>query len=264
MSKVIFALIAIIAITSVVGKEFWECDAAGKNKCAPNVQTCCRSAVSTTGWACFPTVRGVCCSDGISVCPFGSVCNLREKRCDKTALTFLEVEDVTEEETFLEPVIQLEGIGAIDFLAGFIHGFEFLENLPHQAECNPQDPQIVQDILDIANLIKNLSIHSDFSKVIQQALALATDIYTRVNALSASCEAWAGEFNKVVDQLKSHVTKSGYPTSLTFHTISNMGTITDKAKTAASHITGARFLEAGTVFGELSKFIAFWDFKKSS
>jgi len=174
------------------------------------------------------------------------------------------VEDVTEEETFLEPVIQLEGIGAIDFLAGFIHGFEFLENLPHQAECNPQDPQIVQDILDIANLIKNLSIHSDFSKVIQQALALATDIYTRVNALSASCEAWAGEFNKVVDQLKSHVTKSGYPTSLTFHTISNMGTITDKAKTAASHITGARFLEAGTVFGELSKFIAFWDFKKSS
>ena len=44
---IFFALIA-----SSAAKQYWECDAAGKQKCTQD-QTCCRSRVNPNGWACF-------------------------------------------------------------------------------------------------------------------------------------------------------------------------------------------------------------------
>ncbi len=72
-------LIALFALTS--SKEAWQCDTAIVYSCTTS-QSCCRSAVYTSGWACYNSVNAVCCSDGNSACPAGYICNLNEKRCD--------------------------------------------------------------------------------------------------------------------------------------------------------------------------------------
>src|SRR5690349_9047359 len=44
------------------------------------------------------------------------------------------------------------------FAKGFMAGFKFFDNLPHQQTCDVADKQVSQDILDIVDLIKNISI----------------------------------------------------------------------------------------------------------
>ena len=71
-------------IVYCLGKEYWECGNDKSLYCSKH-NTCCkvRSEVNSFGWACFDTVNGVCCSDGLSACPLGYICNMRDKRCDK-------------------------------------------------------------------------------------------------------------------------------------------------------------------------------------
>lgn len=90
MSKVILAIFAFTCISLIFSKNPWDCDSAGRFKCSPYRQTCCRSAVKSSGWACFDLNDGVCCSDGINACPKNFVCNLRDNRCDRGSFQFLE------------------------------------------------------------------------------------------------------------------------------------------------------------------------------
>jgi len=43
-------------------------------------QTCCRAKV---GWRCCDGKNAVCCSDGLSCCSFGDVCDIENKTCKK-------------------------------------------------------------------------------------------------------------------------------------------------------------------------------------
>ncbi len=75
----LLAIFVLFALTSC--KEAWQCDTANTFSCTSS-QTCCRSSEFKTGWACFNTSNGNCCSNGINACPSGYICNLNEKRCD--------------------------------------------------------------------------------------------------------------------------------------------------------------------------------------
>jgi len=253
MSKVIFAVIALIAISGSVCKESWQCDLAGKYSCTQQ-QTCCRSRVSSTGWSCFNSVRAVCCSDGISACPEKTICNLREKRCDPApALTFLE-----------EPVVESAPIDVNtgkEFVEGFLRGFSFFEGLAHRDECAPNDPQVIQDVLEIVDLIKGLNAKSDFRQVILQVFAKANDAYNRISVVSEGCAAYAFEIKRVLDALSSHVSSVTFLPKLAFHTLSNIGQITSKAQSSTQALNENRFADAGQGFGELSRFVLFWDFQ---
>ena len=63
--------------------------------CADNA-TCCRAP---QGWRCCPGISSTCCSDGVNCCPFNTICDLRNYRCNaKTnALMFLSSEMATTE-----------------------------------------------------------------------------------------------------------------------------------------------------------------------
>lgn len=87
MSKIIILLFFILFNSIVLCKEPWQCDSQGRYKC-PEDQTCCRSKIFASGWACFPSPKAVCCSDGKSYCPENTICNLRENKCDSKPLQF--------------------------------------------------------------------------------------------------------------------------------------------------------------------------------
>ena len=257
MSKIFISVLILAAISATLCKEPWQCDISGKYACSQS-QTCCRSKVSQTGWSCFPTQSGVCCSDGVSVCPTATICNLREKRCDRSTLAFLEV---AKPDAAIE-VAQEANLNSVpaELVDGFLKGFGFFSNLPHENECKPEDPQIAQDISEIINLLKNISIKTDFRKTIEQILTKATDAYNRISKVSEVCAEFALELQHVVEGLKGYVSAKGYYSKLALHTAMNIGQITEKVKTAVSDYSAAKFEEAGLAFGDLTKFLIFWGF----
>ncbi len=269
MSKLVLAIILFAISSSVLCKEPWQCDSLGKFNCANN-QTCCRSKVSTTGWACFPMVQAICCSDGISACPQNTICNLAAKRCDAKPRAFLQVETEAVESTmqhpeevlaFLSEVSTLQPEDALAFVTGFNNGLSFFLDLAHQAECQPDDPQIIQDVIGIYDIIKSASL-SDFSKIIPEILAKGVDAYQRISKISSGCKLYADEIQKVVDALTTHVKESGYYASLTLHTLSNVGSFSKKAQNGISAFKANNFNQSGFAFGDLIKFALFWNFKQ--
>ena len=80
MRTILSLVILSVIISSVFSYPYWQCGATGKFNCQQS-ETCCRSRNSQTGWTCYPLVEGVCCSDGFSVCPKGTKCNLRDRTC---------------------------------------------------------------------------------------------------------------------------------------------------------------------------------------
>lgn len=258
MSKIISSILIIVILSQVICKDPWKCDSAGKYTCAQS-QTCCRNKVSGTGWACFPTVNGVCCSDGISVCPQNTVCNLREKKCDPKPLTFLQDVDSQNLLPPFEPELTLKSSSAEDFALGFLDGFALFKNLPHQADCKPNDPAVVQDIIDIANLVRNITIHSDFKEIFNVIVDRATDAYTRISKISEGCSAYAEDIKAVINSLTKEVTSGGYAQKVVYHTMTNIGPIQEKAKNATTAFASDNYEVSGFYFGELAKYIFFWD-----
>jgi len=224
------------------------CGSDGKTSC-PGA-TCCRTP---KGWACFQVALGVCCSDGLSACPINTKCNLKEKRCDPAFSAIIAKST--------DPAIKLEDSAAIDFFEGFNDGFSFFKGLPHETECNPEDPQIVQDIVDIANILKNLTIHSDFKQVIADITAKATDAYNRLSTATEGCKAYAQEVQRVGTALQAFVKQDGYSTKVAYHSLTNIGQITSKVQAASTDITSQNYNKAGFDFGDLLKFVVFWDVK---
>ncbi|GFT96796.1 progranulin [Nephila pilipes] len=47
----------------------------------PDDTTCCKNP-NTTKYGCCPMQNAVCCDDGLHCCPTGTICNLKERRCD--------------------------------------------------------------------------------------------------------------------------------------------------------------------------------------
>ena len=79
--------------------------------CADNA-TCCRAP---QGWRCCPGISSTCCSDGVNCCPFNTICDLRNYRCNaKTnALLFLSSEiyaDVSSGKNFTEIIQDLQSL----------------------------------------------------------------------------------------------------------------------------------------------------------
>jgi hypothetical protein len=44
----------------------------------PDMSTCCFGA---RGWGCCPGIASVCCADGFSCCPRGTICDLSIRQC---------------------------------------------------------------------------------------------------------------------------------------------------------------------------------------
>lgn len=261
MSKIIISIIVLALFSATICKNFWECDSAGKHTC-PQTQTCCKSAISATKWACFPGQNNTCCSDGISCCPFNTICNLKETKCDAKKLAFLEapMEGVTLE--FADAKLNLgDAKDAAVFAASFLEGFAHFSQLPHEADCKPDDPQIAQDLLEIVNILKNINVHSDFKNVIAQLIEKTTDLISRISKTSAGCKAWGSELQDVLNKLQQHVTASGYATKLALHSASHIGSIASQTKSAIASFQAGNYDVSGRGFGGLLNFVAFWDLK---
>jgi len=195
----------------------------------------------------------------MSVCPKATVCNLKKRRCDRTALTFLE-ENISENsvEVFLEPKLFSS---SDEFAEGFMKGFGFFYDLPGLDDCKPNDPQIIQDIFDIVNILTSVDGHSHFKEILEEVLSKGKDAYERISNASAACKQVAEEAKPLLEKLVKHVSGYTYYAKLALHTTENISTIKEKVKSGEAAYHAGKFEDAGFAYGDFAKFTFFWNFQ---
>lgn len=259
MTKTLFSIIILALFSATLCKEYYMCDSAGKYACSKQ-QTCCKNKLSATKWACFPTVKGVCCSDGLSCCPNETTCNLRERKCEpKPALTFLTGNEESTE-YFYEPNFYFAPVDALAFVEGFFKGITFFENLPHRDQCDLNDKIVVDDIVAISNVLKNLNRHNIMASI-EKIIPLFKDSYNRIQNISTGCFAYSQEVREVSNKLLAYIEADGYLNNFSMHILTNIGPIKEKAVASVHLVTEEKYSEAGQGFGDLLKFLIFWDYK---
>jgi hypothetical protein len=257
MRKYFLITISLTLFVNSFCKNYWECDDQRKFSCKPN-QTCCQSLNANTAYTCHNQIDGVCCSDGRSICPIMHRCDMQNRLCIPELTTQAFIENEIEEAD-----LQLEPIDSLNFAKGFLKGFALFSNVPNQDECLNKDPLITQNFVDIFNLIKSVTAKTDFKALFRQLFAKLIDTIQRIATISDSCLSWANELKNVTIALKNHVDAPGFINKIINHTILNIPTIVSKIKNAVNALKSNDYDQAGQIFGDATKFIIFWDFKKT-
>lgn len=263
MSKIITSLIILTIFSSILCKDYWECDSLKKYTCSKQ-QTCCRSAISATGWACFPTVNGVCCSDGKNCCPFGTVCNMREMRCDKKALLFLDSSSDEVSVTSVDAKFTFSAQNVLEFVYGLYQGVGVFAGLPHEAECGQNSEKAIGEIrsklMDIIEQLKKISI-PDLEKIVRQLIEDGVQIYNQGKSVYGPCQTWTEELSAAEKKVVAHLTADGFLEKVMQHAIFNIGSFQEKIQNGVAACKAEKYQECAKNFGDVAHLLLFWDYK---
>ncbi len=255
------SIIFTVLLGSAFTKDFWECDAAGQMKCA-TTNTCCRSRTSPYGWACYPIADAVCCSDGVNVCPPGTVCDLTDRTCRRNSLSFLQTQsEIQAEETTYtkKPILALNPSDAKNFTYGFYQGIEVFTPLLRNSTCLPDSDKILNDVLTLADLIANF----DSANLRQEILimtSLVEDMLVVSETQVPACLRLGKDLKDLFRELHTHFMSGEYLEGLASHTLFNIGKIHELYQVAVKDAKELNYFEAGKGFGQLVRFAALWDF----
>jgi hypothetical protein len=255
MAKIIF-LITLLALTStVLNKQYWECDSRGRYVCLTS-QTCCQNKVSSTGWACFNLINAVCCSDGISACPNGYICNLRAKTCDRRA--FLFGGEDSQCELFSEGI---EPIDSFNLFKGFMEGLAIFEKLPHADQCTQKDLEVIEgEILEIVNILRTIEFNYEAIVKLTQIFSKFKELYDSFNKVVGPCQEYVQELRAVMKKVIDHVETVTYLTQLPVHIIMELGNLKTAASKATEEFNQGHYMLAGQGFGGLVHNALLWEF----
>ena len=252
----------------------WICSPDATHRCPLESQTCCPSIPSASKYVCFDSHNGQCCPDLINLCPEGTICNMIKLRCDPKdpQLNFLsltpEIPAMTEYTSPIEIVTDLEltpsKADIMKFSLGLVKGIDIFSNLPDQSDCLDSlmtGPNIRKDIIEIYNLLKDTTIHSDFLELIRNVVWYAIDVYDIVTDAVSSCENWSLELvdtgKKVVNVLKSNE----FIDDFLSHVLMHFEDFKQKAIKVYDAINEGDYSSSGEAFGDFVRFALLWDFK---
>jgi hypothetical protein len=158
------------------------------------------------------------------------------------------------------PVYDIEQITPAEFLkfaSGVHQGFGFFNNLPFQNECAIVDQQIIEKAKEIFNLVKTLNIKNAMN-VLRDVTNKGNEIIQLIAKQSQGCQNWAKELTTVFNRLVGTVRQRSYPNDLLYHSLTNMGTITDRVVKSVDLFVKNDFINSGIIGGGLMRFLFFW------
>lgn len=246
-----------VLISAAFSKNFWECDSLGQMKC-PTTNTCCRSRTSVYGWACFPLIEAVCCSDGVNVCPSGTICDLTAKTCRKTTLAFLQLPEI-QAANATNPIVALKPVDALNFTFGFYQGVQIFSPVVTNSTCFQQNERIVADVSRLVNVFSSFNVEN-LAQEIKEILSVLQDLVAIGESELPVCKQLGLDLGNLFVRVYQHVASANYVENLTSHTIFNLGKIREIFEAAVKDAQEQNYFGAGQGFGELVKFAALWDF----
>jgi hypothetical protein len=254
MVKLIILITFLTCVSFSLSKQYWQCDSSGKIFCHTN-ETCCPNDFFPDGYACFLEVDGVCCNDGIHICPHGYTC-LKGGSCDAPFLFGLG-RDIK----YNAPVLH-EPYSSLDLFKGFMEGIAIFNNLPHADKCSDKDfNPIEQEVVDIISIIRGIEFDFESIAKIGQLIAKLTELYDSFNKVVGPCQEYAREMQDVILRVKEHVESASYLTSLPVHLLMEMSNLKSIAIKATEDFNELKYQVAGQGYGDLVHVALLWDFK---
>ena len=256
MIKKLSILFAVL-ISAAFCKDSWQCDSMGQMKCAMD-NTCCRSRTSSFGWACFPLVQAVCCSDGVNVCPSGTICDLTAKTCRRTSLAFLEVPQ-TQAANATNPIVALKPVDALNFTYGFYQGVQIFSPVLTNSTCIQKSERLVADVVQLVHVFSNFTVEN-LATEIKEILNIFQDLVAIGESQLPVCKQLGLDLENLFERVYQHVANVKYVENLTSHTVFNLGKLKEILEAAVKDAQEQNYFRSGQGFGELVKFAALWDF----
>ena len=246
-----------ILIGAAFSKNPWECDSMGQMKCAMD-NTCCRSRTSVYGWSCFPLTNAVCCSDGVNVCPSGTICDLSAKTCTKKSLAFLESPEI-QAENFINPIVALQPVDALNFTLGLYQGIEIFSPLMNNSTCFQQSDRVVFNFVKLVNVLYHFNVEN-LAEELKEVLAVLIDFVAVGETQIPVCKQLGLDLESLFVRIYQHVSSAKYAENLASHTVFNLGKLKQTLEAAVKDAQEQNYFKSGLEFGQLVKFAALWDF----
>jgi len=246
-----------ILISAAYSKDSWVCDSLGKFKCAVG-QTCCRSRTTSYGWACFPLTNAVCCSDGVNVCPSGTICDLTAKTCSRVTLAFLQLPEI-QAANYTEPIVNLKPVDAMNFTLGFFEGVEIFTPVLANSTCFKNSEKLVFDVNELVNIFSHFNVE-DLAAEIKRILHILEEMVNFGETEIPVCKKLGLDLKDMFFRIYNHVTNTKYVENISAHTIFNLQKIKDLFEDSAKDIQEQVYFRSGKGFGTFLKFAALWDF----
>lgn len=262
--KKLLCLIGLTAFASIEAKEYWQCDSLGKVLCAQN-QTCCRSKVNSSGWECFPTIKGVCCSNGINCCPDGTICDLTAKTCVKKTLSFLSTPEAAPEMLPSTEPMRLSDSPLVPaglFLDGFFKGFDLFAHVAEGNTCF-SNQEFGNYLADVLNRLKDAKIDANFPKFVEELVKDFVAHKDLVLAEALQCKQLGNNVQDVFEKLSQRVMQADFVQKVSTHALLNIVKIKDELENLQPLAKDGKYELLGQASGELVKFVFFWDLSEA-
>ena len=248
-----FTIFLSILFGTVFSKMYWECDTLGKYRCS-QAQTCCRSKVSSFGWSCFPGKQGVCCSDGVSFCPFGTICDLSNRTCKRPTLSFLEAAT--------EPLISASSVkvtpqNAADFGLGLLQGIKIFDAAYKNSTCVANTTDLSYEVLYIIQTVKQITAENVFEKL-RQIVDLSEALENHTRSTGELCLQTVNAVQAVLLKVREFISQQEYLSELATHSLFNFQTIKDLGTGAVTNLQQGNYSVAGNLVGQALKFGFLW------
>lgn len=180
-----------------------------------------------------------------------------------TNCNFLKSDNFNLDLNFLEHIYDDEhGAGAL-FTAGFFHGLNLFNNLPHTDECLAVLPVYHDDIADIVNLFRNITKDTDFFALSRAVIDKLEHLNNAIRTACPSCKALGDEVEVVLQGLTNHLSNPDRLRVVFEHTILNIGLIKERMERGRDNWMARRYQESGDAYGDLMRFMLFWDYPAS-
>jgi hypothetical protein len=144
---------------------------------------------------------------------------------------------------------------------GFINGLSIFNNIS-KGNCTEQDfQQVKDDVVELIQLVKNITWDSRVVQEIEQIYAEVRIIYSDLQKVAQPCQAYAEQVDVVINNVQSYVENADYLGHLPVHIIENFDLIEQKSENATQLFKAGDYNGAGLAYGNLVNFAFLWNFQ---
>lgn len=149
-----------------------------------------------------------------------------------------------------------------NFTKGKLDGLVIFNNLTaERASCNiHNDPEILNDIYKICDLIKSMKDSSDYLEVIRRIIVTLQDLKPRKQELCRNCTELAKRMGEIVLHVVKYSLSPIHMAKVYGHTLLHLFDIKQKAMNFITHLNNKEAYEAGFDYGDLIRYVLYWDY----
>ena len=249
-----FKYFIFVSIVLVLVESPNPCGQAGGFAC-PDNNRCCRKP-DGRNWGCCPGLNAVCCADGVSCCPGGTICDLNRRQCVPTKPTKVFL-TLLEEPTHSTAPIKLEGYE--EFLWGFVNGTQVLSNIPSLNKCHILNNTIAHTFEDLIETIENATL-KNLDYTLNRAIDIGHVILEEVRNNLVGCPSALNQTYNLVNHVIAHVSTPDYFSRISNHATASLFDLITRFQKISNFFNQTRHYEAGLEAGSAFNFLFFFDF----